>query len=90
MIGLAERLLPAIGDRWWIRSRAVGSERCGARGQDHHAHDTFWDSASLHTEVVTSPALSQIGRQWPTDERQIGILGTASSDVSRPRVTSGT
>ena len=53
-------------------------------------HDTSWDVVSLHTEVVTSPALSQSGRQWLTDERQIGILGTAGSDVPRPQVTSGT
>ena len=33
-------------------------------------------------EVATSPALSQIGREWPTDGRQIGILVTEASDVA--------
>ena len=32
-------------------------------------------------EVVTSPALSQIGKEWPSDGRQIGILVTEDSDV---------
>ena len=34
------------------------------------------------TEQLTSPALSQVGREWPTDGRQVGILVTADSDVS--------
>ena len=34
------------------------------------------------TEQLTSPALSQVGGEWPTDGRQIGILVTADSDVS--------
>ncbi|MGF0226256.1 catalase [Dietzia natronolimnaea] len=33
-------------------------------------------------EVVTSPALSQIGREWPSDGRLIGILVTEASDVA--------
>jgi len=33
-------------------------------------------------EVVTSPALAQIGREWPSDGRQIGILVTENSDVA--------
>ncbi|GAA3517028.1 catalase [Dietzia aurantiaca] len=33
-------------------------------------------------EVVTSPSLSQVGREWPTDGRQIGILVSADSDVA--------
>ena len=33
-------------------------------------------------EVVTSPALSQIGQEWPTDGRQIGVLVTEQSDVA--------
>ncbi|MFN3339605.1 MAG: catalase-related domain-containing protein, partial [Dietzia sp.] len=33
-------------------------------------------------DVVTSPALSQIGREWPSDGRLIGILVTEASDVA--------
>ena len=33
-------------------------------------------------EVVTSPAVSQIGKEWPSDGRQIGILVTGDSDVA--------
>lgn len=32
-------------------------------------------------EVVTSPALAQVGHEWPTEGRQIGILVTEGSDV---------
>ena len=32
-------------------------------------------------EVTTSPALSQIGQEWPSDGRQIGILVTEDSDA---------
>ncbi|MEH6821080.1 MAG: catalase [Dietzia psychralcaliphila] len=37
-------------------------------------------------EVVTSPALSQIGREWPSDGRLIGILVTEASDVAAVKV----
>lgn len=33
-------------------------------------------------EQMTSPALSQVGREWPSDGRQIGILVTEDSDVA--------
>ncbi|AWH94220.1 catalase [Dietzia psychralcaliphila] len=37
-------------------------------------------------KVVTSPALSQIGREWPSDGRLIGILVTEASDVAAVKV----
>ncbi|MCK0112390.1 catalase [Ornithinimicrobium sp. F0845] len=36
-------------------------------------------------EVAPSPALSQIGRTWPTDGRRIGIVADESSDLDRVR-----